>query len=85
MQVVVIKARDITYNVSWATLEEVDESKCKVLVVVGLLVEENEEVTKVALMCSDDKNDFNVWVNIPTSCVITCDVIKEIDWEVKNA
>lgn len=81
MQLVIVKFRDPTTFNQWAYKDEVDKSKCKVCLAFGILVEENEDITKVALLCSGDKGAFSNWVNIPTGCVLTCDVIKEVDWE----
>lgn len=85
MQVAVVKFRDPTTFDYWATKKEVDKTACKVCVAVGILVEENDTTTKVALLCSGDKGSFFHWVAIPTHCVLSCDVIKEIDWEVPIA
>ena len=85
MQLVVVKFLDSTTFDHWAAKEDVDKSKCKVCFAVGLLVEENDNITKVALLCSLDKESFSNWVDIPTPCVLSCEVLKEIDWEVKDA
>lgn len=84
MQVVVVKFRDATIFHDWSSRACVDESKCKVCLAIGMLFEENENTTKVALLCSEDAQTFSNWIAIPTSCIITCDVIKEIDWEKPN-
>ncbi len=84
MKLVVVKFRDSTTFDHWAHKDEVDKSKCKVAIAIGLLWEETEEITKVVLLCSENKEHLSNWVVIPTPCVITCDVIKEIDWEVPN-
>ena len=82
MQLVVVKFRDPTTFDYWATVEETDKSKCNICFAVGLLLEENDDIVKVALLCSEDRHTFRGWVNIPGSSVLSCDVIKEVDWEV---
>ena len=84
MQLVVVKFRYSTTFDHWATMEDIDKSKCKVCFAVGILVKENEEITKVALLYSEDKGAASNWVDIPTPCVLSCEVVKEIDWEVPN-
>lgn len=84
MEVVVVKFRDPTTFGYWATTDEVDKLQCRVCFAVGILVEENDSVTKVALLYSEDKGSCSNWVSIPTPCVLSCDVIKTIDWEVKD-
>ena len=85
MQIAVVKFQDPTTFNHWATIDEVDKSKCDVCYACGFLIEENDNVTKVALMSSEDKKTGYGWVVIPTSCVLSCEVIKEVDWEVGNA
>ncbi len=85
MQLVVVKFEDSTTFDHWVSIEEVDESKCKVCIAVGVLVEENAKVTKVALLYSEDKKAVSNWIAIPTACILSCDIIKEIDWEVSVA
>lgn len=84
MQLVVVKFRDPTTFDYWAPMDEVDKVKCKICYAAGFLIETNDDVTKVALLCSQDKEDIRSWVVVPTGCVLTCDVIQTIDWEVPN-
>ena len=85
MQIVIIKFRDSTTFDHWVRKDDVDKSKCSVCLAFGLLFEENDDVTKVALLCSEDKESFSNWIAIPTPCVLSCDVVKEVDWEVPSA
>ena len=85
MQAVVVKFRDPTTFGYWATTDEVGRAKCRVCLAVGILVEENDDITKVALLYSEDKGSSSNWVVIPTPCILSRDVIKEIDWEVPSA
>mgnify|MGYP001616636977 CR=1 FL=1 len=84
MQVVVVKFKDPTTFGHWETKEELDKSKCKVCFACGFLLEENTTTTKVALLCAEDLNSFSDWIDIPAGCILSCEVIKEVDWERPN-
>ena len=85
MQVVMVKFRDPTTFDYWATMDEIDKSEPRVCYACGFLIEENDDVTKVALLLSEDREIGRDWITIPTSCILSCEVIKEVDWEVPNA
>ena len=78
MQIVIVRFTDSTTFGHWASVEEVERRKPKICVAAGVLVEENEELIKIALLCSMDGGEYANWVVIPTPWVISCDVIKEV-------
>ena len=81
MQIVLVKWKDSTTFGLWASKEGVDESKCRICYASGFLVTENDKQVTVALLTSEDKEDFSNWVNIPIENVIELAVIKEVDWD----
>ncbi len=85
MKLVVVKWEDAVSESNWSSEDTVLKSTLKAVYTAGFLVRKDKKVISIALLMSDDKEDFSNWVNIPTSCVLSVDVIKEIDWEVKDA
>ena len=84
MKLVVVKFQDPTTFHQWTEMDEIDKSKCKICYAGGFLVEENDDITKVALLYAEDKGSASNWIAIPTACVLACEVIKEVDWEAEN-
>ncbi len=84
MQVVVVKFQDPTTFNQWKLLDSLDTAPCKICYACGFLLEENKEYTKVALLCSEDAQGVSDWIVIPTGCVMSCEVIKEVDWKKPN-
>ena len=81
MQIVLCKWKDSTTFGHWASKDTVDESGCRVCYAAGFLVTENDKQVTIALLASEDKEDFSNWANIPIENVMELDKIKEVDWE----
>ncbi len=81
MQTVLVKFKDPTTFGYWAHKDTVDQSRSRVCYASGLLITENEEQVTVALLSSEDKEDFSNWINIPIENVIELAKIKEVDWD----
>jgi len=82
MQLVVVKFLDPTTHNHWATLDDIDTSTCRVCYAHGALLAENDNIVKVSLLSSDTKQAGSDWIDIPAGCVISIDIIKEVDWGV---
>jgi len=76
VKIVVVSFQDPTAYGQWATLDEMDELKCKVCYASGFLLEEGDFV-KVGLLCGADKASTSNWIAIPKGCVLHCDEIGE--------
>ena len=81
MQTALVKFLDPTTFGHWATMDEVDESHCRVCYAAGFLIEENKEVVKVALLTTACKDTCSSWVTIPAACVLEMVYLKEVDWD----
>ena len=81
MKIVLVKYQDPTTYSSWMPTELVSHTKPKLGFVCGYLFEENEDTIKVALMCSEDRDTWAEHIVIPQGCVVSVDVIKEVDWD----
>lgn len=85
MKVVVAKWQDSTTFGHWSSSNVVDESSLRICYAAGFLVTENSKLITIALLTSEDKEDFCSWINIPAGDVLELTVIKEVDWGVNNA
>lgn len=80
MQIVLVKWKDSTTFGHWSSAEFVDQSRCRLGYAAGFLVTEDDTKITVALLTSEDREDFSNWVNIPIESVIEIVKIKEVDW-----
>lgn len=80
MKLVLAKVQDLTTFNHWTAREEAEVSKFKVCYVSGLLISEDENMVRIALLCSKEKDAFSDWINIPRGDVLELEVIKEVDW-----
>lgn len=80
MKLVVVKFADPIVISHWTTLEDAEKIKPRTCYAHGRLLTENKEVVRVSLLSSEDNQDASSWITIPAGCVISVDIIKEIDW-----
>lgn len=80
MKIVIVKFLDPTTHSQWASLEAIDETEPHVCYAHGRLMQEDDKVVKVSLLTGGDKQSGADWVDIPAGCVLSVDVIKEVDW-----
>ena len=77
MQVALVRFQDPTTHDNWASMDDIDKSAPKVCFACGFLIEENDAVVKVCLLLGQEIGSN--WVVIPAGCVLSVEVIKEID------
>ena len=81
MQLVIVKFLDPTTFGHWATMEELTQSGCRVCIAAGWLIEQTDDMVKVALLTTKEKDSVSNWVNIPVVAILSIDVIKDISLE----
>ena len=81
MQLVVVKFLDPTTHNRWAGQDEIDETQCRVCYAHGVLLKENDKIVKVSLLSSEDKQTGSDWIDIPAGCILSLEIIKEVDWD----
>ena len=80
MKIVLVKWKDATTFGEWKSADAVDKTKFQVCYAAGFLVTENTEVVTIALLTSEDKENFSNWINIPSECVLELTTMCETDW-----
>lgn len=73
MQVVLVKFRDPTTFGHWASMDFMAESKPRICLAVGFLLEKNNNVIKVGLMTSDE--DVSNWIAIPRGALVSMETL----------
>ena len=79
MQVALVKFQDPTTHDHWASMDDIDKAAPKMCFACGFLIEENDAVVKVCLLLGQEKEIGSNWIVIPAGCVLSVEVIKEID------
>ena len=79
MKIVVCKFRDATTYNQWVCAHEIESSEARVCYAHGRLLEENDDVVKVALLSSDDGKAWSNWIVIPRSIILSVEVLKDDD------
>ena len=77
MQVTLVRFQDPTTHDHWASMDDIDKAAPKVCFACGFLIEENDAVVKVCLLLGQEIGSN--WIVIPAGCVLSVEVIKEID------
>ena len=77
MQVALVKFQDPTTHDNWSLMDDIDKSAPKMCFACGFLIEENDAVVKVCLLLGQEIGSN--WIVIPAGCVLSVEVIKEID------
>ena len=81
MKIVAVKWIDSTTFNFWAGKEFVMDSTCREAYTVGILVGEDELKLTVALISSEDHEDFAGWVNIPQGCILERMELGDLEFE----
>ena len=82
MQVALVKFQDPTTHDNWASMDDIDKSSLKVCFACGFLIEDSDAVVKVCLLLGQEGETGSGWIVIPAGCVLSVEVIKEIDLDV---
>ena len=81
MRIVLVKFQDPTTHSSWETIDELDKSAPRTGLACGFLMEETDKIVKVCLLLGQDREIASNWIDIPAGCVVSIDVLKEVDWD----